>query len=376
MSKKGENIYKRSDGRWEGRYKCGFNENGKTKYKSVYSKSYKECKIKLNHAKNVYESGKSEVKVILTVKELLLLWLNSILINIKKSTADTYLAIINNHILPVMGGMSVNMIATEFLNKFVTEKITDGRLDNTGGLSAKTVQNIVGVLKSAFKYAEKVYGIKNPAAFVTMPKAEKKETEVLTDEEMAAIRKYCAEHPDYFEAVYELCISTGIRIGELCALQFEDIDFAEGTLTIRKTVQRIKKDDISQENKTEVIITPPKTKNSTRKIPLPDMLLERLRKFTAGKQIGDYIFSVDGKKPLDVRTIQKKFASVLKKCGIRKVKFHILRHTFATKWAKSNFDIKGLSEILGHSDVKITLSLYVHSCVETKRKQINELFAA
>jgi len=376
MSKKGENIYKRSDGRWEGRYKCGFDENGKTKYKSVYSKSYKECKIKLNHAKNAYESGKSEIKVILTVKELLLLWLNSILINIKKSTADTYLAIINNHILPVMGGMSVNMIATEFLNKFVTEKITGGRLDNTGGLSPKTVQNIVGVLKSAFKYAEKVYGIKNPAAFVTMPKAEKKETEVLTDKEMAAIRKYCAEHSDYFEVVYELCISTGIRIGELCALQFEDIDFEEGSLTIRKTVQRIKKDDISQENKTEVIITSPKTKNSTRKIPLPDMLLEKLRKFTAMKQGEDYIFSADGKKPLDVRTIQKKFASVLKKCGIRKVKFHILRHTFASKWAKSNFDIKGLSEILGHSDVKITLSLYVHSCVETKRKQINELFAA
>ncbi len=334
MSKKGENIYKRNDGRWEGRYKCGFDENGKTKYKSVYSKSYKECKVKLNNARNAYETGKSEIKIIMTVKELLFLWFNSIFINIKKSTADTYLAIINNHVLPIMGGMSVNIVTTDFLNKFVTEKITDGRLNKTGGLSAKTVQNIVGVLKSAFKYAEKVYGIKNPAAFVTMPKAEKKETEVLTGEEMAAIRKYCAEHPDYFEAVYELCISTGIRIGELCALQFEDIDFEEGTLTIRKTVQRIKKDNVSPENKTEVIITPPKTKNSTRKIPLPDMLLEKLRKFTAGKQNGDYIFSADGKKPLDVRTIQKKFASVLKKCGIRKVKFHILRHPYVKNKTK------------------------------------------
>ena len=204
MSKKGENIYKRSDGRWEGRYKYGFDENGKTKYKSIYSKSYKECREKLNRAKNTYKEGKTDVKISLTVKELLLLWLNSILINIKKSTADTYLTIIDNHIVPIMGNMSVSMITTEFLNKFTTEKIVGGRLDKTGGLSAKTVQNIVGVLKSAFKYAEKIYGIKNPAAFVTVPKSEKKEIEVLTDEEIAAIRKYCANYPDYFGIVYEL----------------------------------------------------------------------------------------------------------------------------------------------------------------------------
>lgn len=335
-----------------------------------------ECREKLNRAKNAYEEGRTDVKISMTVKKLLLLWLNSILINIKKSTADTYLTIIDNHIVPIMGSISVSMITTEFLNKFTTEKITGGRLDKTGGLSAKTVQNIVGVLKSAFKYAEKIYGIKNPAAFVTVPKAEKKEIEVLTDEEIAAIRKYCANHPDYFEIVYELCLSAGIRIGELCALQLEDIDFEEGILTIRKTVQRIKNNNASSENKTEVVITSPKTENSTRKIPLPDVLLEKLKDFTASKQNSDYIFSADGKKPFDVRTIQKKFASVLKKCGIRNVKFHILRHTFATKWANSSFDIKGLSEILGHSNVKITLSLYVHSSVETKRKQINELFAA
>jgi len=376
MSKKGENIYKRNDGRWEGRYKCGFDESGRAKYKSVYSKSYKECREKLNRAKNTYEEGKTEVKISLTVKELLFLWLNSILINIKKSTADTYLTIIDNHIVPIMGNISVNMITIEFLNKFTTEKISNGRLDKTGGLSAKTVQNIIGVLKSAFKYAEKIYGIKNPTTFVTVPKAEKKEIEVLTDEEISVIRKYCANHSDYFEIVYELCLSAGIRIGELCALQLEDINFEERVLTIKKTVQRIKNNDTSAKNKTKVIITSPKTENSTRKIPLPDLLLEKLKNFTASKQNGDYIFSAGGKKPLDVRTIQKKFASVLKKCGIRNVKFHILRHTFATKWANSNFDIKGLSEILGHSNVKVTLSLYVHSSFETKRKQINELFAA
>ena len=376
MSRKGENIYKRKDGRWEGRYKCGFDENGKTKYKSIYSKSYKDCKEKLNYVKCTQVKKKSNVKISITIKELLLLWLNSILINIKKSTADTYLIIINNHIIPIMGNMSVNMVTTEFINKFIAEKINSGRLDGKGGLSAKTVQNIISVLKSAFKYAEKIYGINNPANFVTMPKSDKKEIEVLSDKEIEAIRQYCTNHPDYFALVYELCLSTGIRIGELCALQYEDIDFDNGVLIVRKTVQRVKNDDTSANNKTKVIITSPKTKNSDRKIPLPERLLEKLKEFTALNKDSDFIFSSDGKKTLDVRTIQKKFASVLKKCGIKKVKFHILRHTFSTKWVNSGFDIKGLSEILGHSSVNITLSLYVHPSIETKRKQINELFAA
>lgn len=376
MSRKGENIYKRADGRWEGRYKYGFDKNGKAKYKSVYAKTYKDCKEKMNNEKNVRDTEKNNIKVSLTVKELLLIWIESILINIKKSTSDTYMAIIDNHIIPAMGKMSVNMVSTEYLNKFTSEKINNGRLDGKGGLSAKTVQNIVGVIKSAFRYAEKIYSIKNPAAFITIPKTEKKEIEVLSDLELMQIKEYCNKNPDYFAVIYDLCISTGIRIGELCALQCEDIDFGNGILTIRKTIQRVKNNDNSSDCKTKIIISSPKTKNSLRKIPLPEGLIKKLREFVASKGEKDFIFSFDGKKPLDVRTVQKKFAYILKKCGIRKVKFHILRHTMASKWANSNFDIKGLSEILGHSSVNITLSLYVHSSVEIKRKHMNELFAA
>jgi len=376
MSRKGENIYKRTDGRWEGRYKYGFDKNGKTKYKSVYAKTYKECKEKLSYKKSMREAEKSNVNIYLTVKELLLTWFESILINIKKSTADTYMTIINNHIIPAMGDVSVNMVSTEFLNKFTSEKINNGRLDGKGGLSAKTVQNIVGVIKAAFKYAEKIYGIKNPAAFITVPKTEKKKIEVLSDLEIMQIKSYCENNPDYFAVIYDLCLSTGIRIGELCALQCDDIDFENSILTIQKTVQRVKNNDSMANCKTKVIISSPKTENSVRKIPLPERLVKKLKDFIASKGEKDFIFSSDGKKPLDVRTIQKKFAYILKKCGIRKVKFHILRHTMASKWANSNFDIKGLSEILGHSSINITLSLYVHSSVEAKRKQINELFAA
>lgn len=373
MPRKGENIYKRNDGRWEGRYKCGFDKNGKSKYKSVYSKNYKDCKDKLVYAKNMQKKEKENIKICMTVKELLSDWLKNISIRVKESTIDTYSIIINNHIIPVMAKMPIYTITASFLNNFISEKIKKGRLDGKGGLASKTVLNIIGVLKSAFKYAEKIYGINNPTNFVTLPKQEKKDIEVLTDEEIHKIRSYCSENPDYFSMVYDLSISTGIRIGELCALKCGDIDFENGIMTIKKTVQRVKNNN-SNKSKTKVIIVSPKTKNSARKIPLPQKLLNKLKSFISVKNSDDFIFSSDNKKSLDVRTIQKKFASILKKCKIRKVKFHILRHTFATKWANSNFDIKGLSEILGHSSVNITLSLYVHPSIESKRKQINDLF--
>ncbi len=152
MSKKGENIYKRNDGRWEGRYKSGFDKNGKTKYKSVYSKTYGECKQKLLIAKNIQLNKKSNVKLCLTMKEIILAWIKSICINVKQSTLNTYVNMINNHILPVMAQMPVYMMTTEFLNQYIVEKIKAGRVDGKGGLSSKTVQSIVSILKSTVKH--------------------------------------------------------------------------------------------------------------------------------------------------------------------------------------------------------------------------------
>lgn len=374
MSKKGENIYKRNDGRWEGRYKSGFDKNGKTKYKSVYSKTYGECKQKLLLAKNMQLKQTSNVKLYLTVKEMISSWIENIYIRVKQSTMNTYTNMINNHILPIMAQMPIHMITTEFLNQYVIEKIKNGRVDGKGGLSTKTVQNIVSILKSAFKYAEKIYGIDNPAALLALPKINKKEIEILTNKEIKMIQNDCSDKNDYFSLLFDLCLFTGIRIGEVCALQCSDIDFDNGILKIQKTVQRIKNETGQQ--KTKVIIDIPKTQSSIRKIPLPSTILSKLQKFIVAheKKNDDFLFSSDNKKPIDVRTVQKRFSSVLYHCHIRKVKFHIIRHTFATKWVNANFDIKSLSEILGHSNVNITLSLYVHPSIETKRKQINELY--
>ena len=374
MSKKGENIYKRNDGRWEGRYKSGFDKNGKTKYKSIYAKTYGECKQKLLLAKNMQIKQTSNMKLYLTVKEMISLWMENIYIRVKQSTMNTYTNMINNHILPIMAQMPIHMITTEFLNQYVIEKIKNGRVDGKGGLSTKTVQNIVSILKSAFKYAEKIYGIDNPATLLALPKINKKEIEILTNKEIKMIQNDCNSENDYFSLLFDLCLFTGIRIGEVCALQCSDIDFDTGILKIQKTVQRIKNETGQQ--KTKVIIDIPKTQSSVRKIPLPSTILSKLQKFIVAQQKknDDFLFSSDNKKPIDVRTVQKRFSSVLYRCHIRKVKFHVIRHTFATKWVNANFDIKSLSEILGHSSVNITLSLYVHPSMETKRKQINDVF--
>ena len=373
MSKKGENIYKRNDGRWEGRYKSGFDKNGKTKYKSVYSKTYGGCKQKLLLAKNMQLKQKNNVKLHITIKEIISVWIKGVCINVKQSTLNTYINIIDNHILPIMAQMPIYSITTEFLNQYVIEKIKNGRVDGKGGLSTKTVQNIVSILKSAFKYAEKIYGIYNPAALLVLPKINKKEIEILTDKEIKMIQNDCSSKNDYFSILFDLYLFTGIRIGEVCALQCSDIDFDNAILKIQKTVQRIKNEHGQQ--KTKVIIDIPKTQNSVRKIPLPSILLSKLQKFIIAheKKHNDFLFSSDNEKPIDVRTVQKRFSSILYHCHIRKVKFHIIRHTFATKWVNANFDIKSLSEILGHSNVNITLSLYVHSSMETKRKQIDKL---
>ena len=141
-----------------------------------------------------------------------------------------------------------------------------------------------------------------------MPKTQKKEIEVLSDLEVMKIKEYCNKNPDYFTVIYDLCLSTGIRIGELCALQCEDIDFENGILTIRKTIQRVKNNDNSSDCKTKIIISSPKTKNSLRKIPLPEGLIKKLQEFVASKGEQDVIFSFDGKKPLDVRTGHTNFA--------------------------------------------------------------------
>ena len=162
-----------------------------------------------------------------------------------------------------------------------------------------------------------------------------------------------------------LCLFTGLRVGELCGLKWSDIDFQNGTVSVCRTVQRINK-----HGKSEVAIGSPKSKSSVRIVPIPDFLLAILK----AKRKGDDFYIITGtSKPTEPRTMQNRFKSILKTCGIRNVNFHLLRHTYATICIENGFDPKTLSELLGHADASITLNRYVLSSMQMKKNYVSRL---
>ena len=254
-------------------------------------------------------------------------------------------------------------MTTHQLNDFVYEKLQSGRLCGAGGLSARFVQDIMRVYHSIEQYAVQEYHIHG--THFTMPKAEKKQLDVLSSEERKKLEQYLLQTGLTIDLAILLCLFTGLRVGELCGLQWSDIDFENGTLSVKRTVQRVYRNGCS-----EVLIGSPKSRTSVRTIPVPSFLLTLLEK----KKRQDFLYLITGKnKPAEPRTMQYRFQKILKLCGIRKVPFHLLRHTYATDCIAHGFDAKTLSELLGHADASITLNRYVHSSMQMKQEYVKRL---
>ena len=254
-------------------------------------------------------------------------------------------------------------LTTQKLNDFIHYKLNSGRLNSKGGLSEKSVRDIMTVYRSIEAYVAREYGIKG--THFTMPKIEKKPTDVLNVFERKRLENYLIHNQNSTNISVLLCLFTGLRIGELCGLKWGDIDFDNGTLMVSRTVQRINK-----HGKSEVVIGSPKSKSSIRIVPIPEFLLAILKK----KRKNDDFYIITGTcKPTEPRTMQNRFKSVLKLCGIRDVNFHLLRHTYATVCIENGFDPKTLSELLGHADASITLNRYVHSSMQMKKKYVSRL---
>ncbi len=362
MAKRGSNIYKRKDGRFEGRVAVGFNENGKIKYKSVYARTLSEVKEKMAEVHSI--KGSTSISAIkITVKDIAYEWLSSAKLRVKESSYANYENIVFKHILPVLGREHITSLTTQKLNDFIHYKLNSGRLNRSGGLSAKSVRDIMTVYRSIEAYAVREYGIKQ--TFFTMPKTEKKQTDILNSAERKRLENYLLHNPSNTNTAVLLCLFTGLRIGELCGLKWSDIDFDNGTLTVSRTVQRINK-----HGKSEVVIGSPKSKTSIRTVPIPEFLLKILKR----KRKDNNVFLITGTcKPTEPRTMQNRFKSILKVCNIRDVNFHLLRHTYATVCIENGFDPKTLSELLGHSDASITLNRYVHSSMQLKKDYVNRL---
>lgn len=350
MARRGENIYKRKDGRWEGRYKCGFKPDGSAKYVSVYGKCYADVKMMISQKRVV--SAKKTAPRNLTVKNLFEQWFESIRLNVKESTFANYYMKYQKHILPSIGYMSYDKVTAENLNAFIQEKINNG-------LSAKYVADIAGIIKTVCRFAYKRYRYDDKSENMIIPKGKEKERKMLNRSEYNILTDYLTANLTASNVGILLAMSTGLRIGELCALRWSDIDLKKRFITVRYTVQRI----INIDGGTKIVITPPKSSSSIREIPLPDFIIPLLLRI---KSFDSAFLLSKTDKFTEPRTLQYRFKSILKKLKLSSVTFHSLRHSFATNCIALGFDVKTLSEILGHSSIEITLNRYVHSSMKRK----------
>jgi integrase len=219
------------------------------------------------------------------------------------------------------------------------------------------------------RYAAKVHNCANAIANVELPKKEKHELNLYNKNEQNRLKLALLTNMDLTKLAIIIALYTGVRIGELCGLKWSDIDFAAKTVHIERIVQRIRTN--GKINKTELLISTPKSQSSARTIPLPDFLIDMLKAFKPSNADA-FIITGNTKLP-DPRTMQYRFKTLLVKIGLRYINFHSLRHLFATNCVELGFDVKTLSEILGHSTVEITLNRYVHSSMERKRQCMDML---
>lgn len=253
---------------------------------------------------------------------------------------------------------------------FIEQQLTDGRLDNSGGLSPKTVTDILTIIKSTIEYARyKELPVICNLSKLSIKKKEK-EMRVFTPSEQESLIGTLTNDMDHSKFGVLLSLYTGIRVGELCALQWEDFDLAHSKLKIRKTMQRIQDLGNGSVSKTKIVITEPKSQCSIREIPLPLFIVDVAKKFASNPKA--YILTGTDRY-IEPRTMQNRFKSYVKECNVEPANFHVLRHTFATRCVEVGFEVKSLSEVLGHANVNITLNRYVHSSFELKHSNMNKL---
>lgn len=365
MPRRGENIRKRADGRWEGRYVIYLPEKGKQQC-SVYGKTYGEVKKKRSEAieaingripdqtpqKNL--AGKKEIWFDDVVRE----WLLSIEQTKKPATYIKYNCIFETYL--------EDILADRLLREAATDDFQNMLIMRTADCSESIKKSIYSVISGALNYSSENYHTLPVQLKRKSIPGFKRKLDIYTQAEQSTLLRYLYTDMDIKKTGIILCLSTGLRLGEICALKWQDIDFQNKILTVNHTVQRIYVDD--QIKKTALHEGQPKTFCSQRDIPLSDEILLLLLKF---KQNDTYV--LNRKKPLEPRTYQYQFQRYQKEAGVTCRNFHVLRHTFATNCIGSGVDVKSLSEILGHSNVQITLNKYVHPTLDTKRQHMNNI---
>lgn len=363
MPRRGENIYKRKDGRWEGRVLC---QNGKYQY--IYATTYREVKEKkLQMQKQMDRAAPISTPA---AGEAFTAWLSGDLKSqVKPSTYESYYHCITAYVLPFYRERKPNTISVQSTLDF-SDKI-NARQELSISYRRKILSIYKTALRQILKGNSECSSILNA---VTLPKSCRTDVQAFTIKEQRLIEKAVADAHDRCLVGILLCFYTGLRLGEVCGLKWGDIDLDAGILSVERTVSRTK-NFTGTGAKTSLTVGSPKSEHSIRKIPLPNFLLDELRTYRADLPDVD-CFLLSGKAaPLDPRKYQKLFQTILKRAGVKSHKFHAIRHTFATRALELGVDIKTLSEILGHSSASVTLNIYAHSLFEQKKKAMEKLNA-
>ena len=299
-----------------------------------------------------------------TIREIALAWKEDKQRYVKQSTYAAYALILENHIMPVFGECEV--LSEELVQEFVLQKLDSG-------LSTKTVKDILIVLKMVMKFGVKnewmnycEWDIKYPTIDTT------KEMEGLTIANHKKILDFIKQNFTFRNLGIYISLTTGLRIGEICGLKWSDMDSVKGTITVNRTIERIYILEGDHKH-TELVINTPKTKNSCREIPMSKELLAMVR---PQKKVvpPDYYVLTNEVKPTEPRTYRNYYYRLMKRLDIPRLKYHGLRHSFATRCIESNCDYKTVSVLLGHANITTTLNLYVHPNMEQKKRCITKMF--
>ena len=304
--------------------------------------------------------------MIKTFEEIVVLWQADKKQYVKRSTYYAYSLMIQNHLLPAFS--QVGDVTEEFVQEFVLSKLNQG-------LSQKSVKDMLIVLKMILRFASKHGYMPHHDIDVKFPTlCQRHELEVLTRSNQRRILDYVRSNFTFMNLGIYICLCAGLRIGELCALVWEDIDVDSGVIRISKTIQRIYIVD-GPDRHTELSIDAPKSRNSIREIPIPKDLLRMLKPL---KRIvnGSFFVLTNSPLPTEPRTYRNYYKRLMKQLGMPDLKFHGLRHSFATRCIESRCDYKTVSVLLGHSNISTTLNLYVHPNMDQKRKCVEQMFKA
>lgn len=314
----------------------------------------------MKNLKNVEKKQSlGELTFSIIVKE----WLCDRKKEVKESTFSNYLYVIKKYLLNELGDDSLESMEKKNFNELIDELLQ--------GLSTKTVRDILIILRSILDYANTNYGCNIKIKQIKVPRLEQEPLIILSKSEQERMKAYCLRENSLRSIGIFICLNTGLRIGEICALRWNNIDLEKREISIRNTLQRIYDEDLKQ---TKVVMEKPKTRTSIRNIPISNKLYNILKQLEKEHQEEEFFLTGNTELYIEPRIYRDYFKKTLRKSKIKNLyKFHILRHTFATNCIEVGMDTKSLSEILGHATIEMTLNKYVHSSYERKKKFLEKI---